>query len=212
MPIDNRLLRLDIERNSGAIYRLVKPQMEERFAELKDEMLADYDDNPVTEALAKGSEDPTQSDGLVESGTGEGGNLFSAVGFEAGEDPAGVVRDVLVEDSKINASQYSREVGANVITFKVPIHISALSTFHNKVAQALPLKWTSRAFTDVIEKGLPGLPEYLFDPVRDFNGKSRSGPAIQLNNGGKLSGGSVGPIRWVSDVLAKFKRAISDSQ
>lgn len=212
MPIDNRLLRLDIERNSDAIYRNVKPLMEERFDEIKGEMLVAYDEHPVTEELEAG---PLAHSRYIHvkdgpDGDGDGGNLFSILGFEEGEDPAGAVRDVLVEDSKINASQYSREVGPDTITFKVPIHISALSTFNNKVAEKVSLEWTDRPFTDVIEKGIPNLPGYLFDSQRDFKGASRSGPAIQVQ--GKLRGGSVGPIRWISDILADFKRALTESR
>lgn len=202
MSINYRQLRIEMERNGDAIYRKVKPVMLAEFNDRKGILLAEFDANPVTRELQAG---PDAVSDVVN--TMNGGNLYSLIGFEAGENPTAVVREILEKDLRLNQSQISREVHANTITFKTPVRMPTLDSFHQRVAQALPLAWTSRSFTDLLERGITGFPQYLFDNLRNFGGKSRSGTAIQLPH--NIRAGSTRRVPYVSAILASFRRLIA---
>lgn len=202
MPVNYRQLRIELDRQSqDVIYRKVKPLMVEAFEDRKGIMLAEFEANPITRELEAG---PDAQSNIVN--TANGGNLYSLIGFNAGEDPAGAVREILENDVRLNVSQTTREVKQNTIVFSTPVRMPTLQTFHDKIARMLPLEWTSRAFTDIMERGISGFPMYLFDNLRNFGGKSRSGTAIQVPH--KIRGGSTGRIRYVSEILASFRRLV----
>lgn len=203
MPINYRLLRLELQKQApDAIYRKVKPIIQERFEEAKGEMLAVFDEHPVTQELDEG---PDAEGSKIR--TRKGGNLYSALGVEAGDEPAQVVRNILEKDVRLNISQTRREFNGNKITFLTPVRFPTIDEIGVKAAKVIKLGgWTTRSFVQMIERGFSGLPHYLFDPDRDFKGKSRSGTAIQVK--GTLRGGSFPGQRWVSDVLASFRKAV----
>lgn len=203
MPVNYRNLRMELDRQAPeAIYRKVKPLMEAEFADRKGMLLAEFEAHPVTRELNAG---PNATSDIIN--TSRGGNLFSLLGFGSSEKPTEAVRQVLEEDLRLNTSQISREVRANTIVFKIPVRMPSLGDFHKKVAKLSPLQWTSRAFTDMMERGITGLPQYLFDSLRNFGGASRSGTAIQVPH--KVRNGSTPPIRYVSDLLASFRDLIA---
>ena len=203
MPINYRNLRIEIDRQSkDAIYRKVKPLMQAEFEARKQVVLDEFDAHPVTQELEAG---PDASSQFID--TAHGGNLYSFLGFNAGENPTEAIRKVLQEDLRLNISQTTREVHQNTIIFKTPVRMPTLTTFHDKVGSQVPLEWTSRSFTDLLERGITGFGQYLFDTIRNFGGASRSGPAIQINKG-TLRGGSAPRIKYVSEFLARFRSLI----
>jgi hypothetical protein len=210
--VNYRQLRLEIDRQAEtAIYSKIKPLIKQEFDSKKEAMLRDFEQHPVTEALKAGAANPEVDDGLVN--TAHGGNLFSLLGFEEGTDPTVAVREVLTDDVKLNLSQTKRQVKTDVIEFRTPVRIPNLETVHEKVGQKQRLAWTSRGFTQLIERGIPWFSSYLFDNRRRFGDASRSSTAIEAKNqktGGlvKVRDGSFGPIRYVSDILARFKSLI----
>lgn len=201
MPVNRNLLRLELARQSDTIYRLVKPKIEKAFNERKQEMIQEFESHPVTKELSEG---PQASSSYIK--TAKGGNLYSLIGFNAGENPTEAIREILEKDVRLNLSQVTREVKTNSIVFKTPVRSPSLGEFNNKIAGAVPLEWTSRSFTDLIEKGITGFGSYLFDNLRRFK-TSRSGPAIQIDS--QMRSGSAPRIRYISEILANFRRSIT---
>lgn len=203
MGINYRQLRLEIDRQAPeAIYRKVKPLMQQEFDKRKRETMQALDEHEVSRELEEGP-DATQSS-FVD--TIKGGNLYSLLGFKAGEEPVEAVREALDETLRLNISQTTREVRHDTIVFKTPVRFLSLADLHKRIAAKLPLEWTSRSFTDLLERGITGFPRYLFDREREFK-TSRSGPAIETEH--PVRSGSTRPIRYVSEILATFKRLIS---
>ncbi len=203
MPVNRNLLRLELQRQApDAIFRRAKPILEERFAEAKADMLETFDEHPVTQELEDG---PDAHSSTIR--TKKGGNLYSALGIEDGDDPTGVVRDAIETGTRLNLSQTRREINGSKITFLVPIRYPSIAEIGDKAKRVIRLGgWTTRSFVAMIERGFSGMPNYLFDPERDFKGKSRSGTAIQVK--GTIRGGSFPGQRWVSDILAGFRNTI----
>lgn len=204
MGVNYRVLRLEISNQAEkVILPRIKPLIKQEFESKKEIMLQEFDNHGVTRELKAGSTDSTAPSSYIK--TRKGGNLFSLLGFEAGTDPTEAVREILNKDVKLNLSQITKEVGSNNIVFKTPIRIPTLDTIHEKVAQKSPTPWTSRAFTDAIERGITGFGKYLFDATRHFKA-SRSGPAIQID--ATLREGSTPRIKYISQIIANFKSLI----
>lgn len=202
MPINYTQLRLEIARQSeNAIYAKVKPIIKETFEEKKGELLENFDNHEVTRELEDG---PDASSSFID--TNHGGNLYSLIGFGEGENPTDELRDVLEKNIKLNLSQTKREVKSNIIEFKTSVIIPTISDVNEEIGKRVKLKWTSRPFTDLIEKGITGFSKYLFRSEGFGNGVSESGTAIETKKA--LRQGSVPRIRYISDILKKFRDSI----
>lgn len=206
MGINRRLLTKEIAKQSKPIFAKIKPLMEASFERRKETLLNQFDNDEVTQALSAAALDSSIDDGIVN--TAQGGNLYTFIGFNQGDDPAAALRDVLEKDIKLNLSQTKRDVRDTTIVFTTPVRIPTLATIHKKMADLVPIKeWTNRGFTDLIERGVTGFQRYLFDGDRMVKG-SRSGHAIQVK-GWNIRGNGFRGIEYVSKILRKFRDSIT---
>lgn len=202
MGINYNILRKEIDKQSEkAILSKVKPLIKKEFDKAKEQMLNEFDDNEVTRELEAG---PDATSSFVD--TGHGGNLYSLIGFTEGEKPTEELRDILDSSIKLNLSQIKRNVKQNTIEFRVPVVIPAIGEINDKVAKRVNLAWTSRPFTDLIEKGITGFNKYLFRKEGFKDGTSESGTAIEAKK--PIRSGSLGKIRYISDILKNFRDSI----
>ncbi len=205
MAFNRRLLTVELSKQVKPIYAKVKPFMQEAFNDRKEQVLAEFDEHPVTRALQAGAADSTADDGLVN--TAHGGNLYSLIGFNEGEDPTVPLRDMLEKDLRLNISQTTREVKNETIIFRTPVKSPTLATVHKQMAKDAKVEWSSRGFTDLIERGVTGFGRYLFNSARRFP-TSRSGPALQIKKA-TLRSGSAPRFRYISDILSRFRDLIT---
>jgi len=208
--VNYRLLRLQISQQADrVILPKIKPLIKAEFKGKKEAMLDYFDNHAVTRELKAGSENPRTSSSFVN--TKEGGNLFSLLGFDKGTDPTVVVRDILDKDIKLDLAHTTKENNARGILFKARVEIPNLATINEKVAEAAPVKWQpTRSFTEMLERGVTGFGHYLYKATRVFKSPipSRSSSAIQIDGTIKGRSGAMPPIRYVSDVIATFKKLL----
>lgn len=203
MAFNRRILRMEIERQSDVVFNKIKPKIQKRFEMAKDELLEEFDYHPVTQEIAAG---PNAESFYIR--TSAGGNLFSLLGFEADANPTEDLRKILEENITLRIQNTTKKSTAKGITWETPVMLPTLEEINDKVTEETPLSWSpTRAWTTLIEKGIPWFAHYLFDNERSLKG-SRSGTAIQVEATIKNGRSPVPKIKYVSWLLSEFKKSL----
>ena len=209
MPVNERLLRLAVAKQSERVLvKEVRPFVKLDFETKKEMFLEAFDEHPVTQELNDGPNAFSRNSKLSSTG----GNLFSLLGFDADQKPAVALRTYLDANVKLGRTGAGQVVGKK-IRFTTPVNFPTVEEVDAAMSENSDssLEWTSRPFTNLLSRGISGLPRYLFDISRGWgNPPSRSGTAIQVK--GKLQTGSLGPIKYVGEVLGVLKRLLSNNK
>lgn len=159
--MDKELIRLakSLQRDKNYI-RAVQQEISQKFSQIKEEIMNEFENHPVTVEL-KGGINAQNISGTL-SGKA---NLYSFIGFDAGHDPIKPIKDLLEK------SNYR-------ITFN-PDSLSAIVNFEIPTAQQIflitPMPWAEgRSWARGIETGISGIGYYL-----KVEKNSRSGFGIQ---------------------------------
>lgn len=152
---------------------------------LKDEMIKEFLQHPVTKEILAG---PNASN---TSGTlGGYGNLFSFIGFEAGERPIDPIL-ALLRQTRYSVGRVNR--GVATITVEIPSK--------EQIFSATPLPWASGlSWAERIEVGLSGLGMYM-NKKSDY---SRSGTGIQSNT--QQRSGGFSNTKYISAFLNHWEK------
>ena len=155
------------------------------FQKIKNQMIAEFLNHPVTIELRGGLESPNISGTLG----GKSGNLFSFIGFNSGEDPTKAIEEVLQNTD----FRFSR-LTTKSIEFKIFVPDA------KEVFTVTPMPWApGRSWAKGIESGLSGL-GYL---LRKSSASSRSGVAVQSKK--RVRGGKFQNVPYISSLLKKYK-------
>lgn len=210
MPVNYRVLRKELVSQSAKVRVRAQPQFEKRFEETKKTLLQDFDTHEVTKEIQRG---PTTHRSMIPVG-----NLFSLLGFDAGEHPTTPLRAYLKKEIKLDKGSIGLETNAGKILLRGNVTIPTLDEIYDHTSETTPLPedWPEgRSWVQLVERGIPGFPRFLsvLDPERGRKRRfriegSHSGTAIQVKTK-DLRGGSVGPISYVNGLLASFKARIS---
>tara|TARA_R100000152_G_C6769467_1_gene195306 strand:+ start:519 stop:1100 length:582 start_codon:yes stop_codon:yes gene_type:complete len=169
----------------------IEAQAREKFKKIKEEMIREFLDNPITQEIMAGPS------GVNISGTlGGVSNLFAFIGFNEGEDP---IAPILLILENINM-QYNREIkrGKPGVMFKVNLPTA------EDIFAVTPLPWaTGRSWAEGIERGLSGL-GYLLR-----KNKGRSGAAVQ-SRVRKVRNGKFRNSPYISSLLKKYRQRFKD--
>lgn len=208
--VNLRVLRKEISvQSKRAIEPRAEAAMEKEFAKIKNQLLRDFDRHPVTNELEDGNR--AESNYV---NTSHGGNLFSLLGFKYSQKPIQKLRRILENSIKF-AGPIKTRVRGNKIIIEKTVSNPSLDTISSEVGSASKLDWTNRSWLDLLEKGITGFASYLFDEEQ-LKQWSRSKTAIEAKdkNGNliKVRDGSLGPIRYISDLLLKFRNRISKTK
>lgn len=159
-------------------------QISQEFEKIKQQILNEFDNHPVTREI---------NDGISASnisGTLDGiTNLYSFIGFNEGDNPTKVIRDLLEK------STYKIITNTN--------GISSIASFEIPTAQEIfaitPMPWaTGRSWARGIETGISGIGYYL-----KVEKNSRSGLGIQ-NKRQVRSNIRFKNISYISALINKF--------
>lgn len=162
-------------------------QVMKSFEKIKREMILEFMNHPVTREILGGPH------AFNESGTLNGyGNLFSFIGFIAGENPIDPILDLL-SDSKI---QYSNTSNSGIMfTIFIPSK--------EKIFNATPLPWASgRSWSEAIERGISGLGYYL---NRENLNNSNSGTGIQVKSNLRKRD-KYKPVKYISALMNEYTK------
>jgi len=208
MALYTRALRIAVASNPQAqriLVKQVRPLIKLDFEAKKEQFLQTFDEHPVSQEISEGPGAFSRVPELANSG----GNLFSLLGFYKEQNPIAALREYL-KDNVVLYKTGAGKLKGDKITFDTPVYAPSEDEV-NQVMASQPesqLEWTGRSFTDLLRRGISGLPQYLFDLTRDFSQvPSRSGPAIQVK--GNLRNTNVGPIPYVKELLNGLTRLIS---
>jgi len=190
-------------KNKDKIFAKVKPKLEKQFQKRKNEMLEAFDEHPVTQELEGGENGGI---GLVE--TAHGGNLFSLLGFNAGNHPAENLRKILESNILLKSNLAKAKKTKNRVLFEVPVEIPTMETIGKKASAKNSLsRWTTKSWIDLVENGIPWFAHYLFKDGKKIN-KSASGTAIEVK--AEIEQGRTTPfngIPYISQILRDFKNS-----
>lgn len=208
MALDQRLLRIAVA-NDPEVQRVlisqVRPAIKEAFTERKEEFMKAFDDDPVTKEIEAGPRTSSHLPELAETG----GNLFSLLGFYAEQQPIGLLREYLRDNVVLYKTRAGVAKGDQIV-FATDVLAPTVSEVNDVMASQdeTKLEWTARSFTELLARGISGLPKYLFSLTRDFSRvPSRSGPAIQVKT--DLRSTDLGPVPYISTLLGKLTQIVS---
>ena len=180
--IQKQILRENIVRKE------LKKQIDKEVESINKKFLDAFDAHPITIEIEGG---PTASN---ISGTLDGaGNLFTYIGFNKGDRPIKILRQVL-EKYEIQYHPHEKYIKINVI---VPTK--------EEIFAATPLPWANgRSWANSIERGLSGLGQYLYRASGVST--SKSGYAAQVKN--TLRGGKFRNIKYMSSLLNNYYKEL----
>jgi len=159
--MDKDLLEVLNQLHNDPTYTKYEEQIiDTKFNEIKSEILAEFNNHPVTREIEGGIGAQNYS-GTLSDVT----NLYSFIGFEAGDEPVLPIR-MMLEKSRYRI--YRTKKGAiSTVTFSIPTA--------SDIFAKTPMPWaTGRSWAKGIESGISGLGYYL-KKARN----SRSGLGIQ---------------------------------
>lgn len=202
MPINESLLRITIMKQAEKVLvREVRPIVKLDFEAKKEKFLEAFDEDPVSQELSGGVDAFSQVPELAEVG----GNLTSFLGFEPNKNPIGSLREYLNDNIVLYQTKAGRIVG-NQIVFETQFVSPTETEIGQVVANDADTKltWTDRPFTDVLDKGVPGLPQFL--PKSLPNPPSRSGGGIQTKK--NVSDVDMRPNHYIKRLLGVLARIV----
>jgi len=163
----------------------VKRIVNSEFNKIKEDLLREFNNHPVTKEIESGV------DSLNSSGTlGGVGNLFTFIGFERNDRPIDAIR------SAFNAIRLtSTMVKRNGDSQTYIMYPSASDIF-----KITPLPWAEgRSWAKGIESGLPGLGKFLHTE----SDVSRSGEGIQTNK--NIRSAKFSNTKYISSIINQFE-------
>lgn len=177
--------------------RILKAEFETRimknFDMVKNEMVKEFLDHPVTKEILNGPSSDNMSGTL-----GGNGNLFSYIGFEEDSDPIGKV----LEEFRKTSIRFSGLIDNGAVwTIFMPAK--------EDIWEVSPMPWAAgRSWAKGIETGISGVGQYLYD-LRGELPSSRSGTGIQTKS--KLRKKSrFKNVKYISMILAKYEQKFSE--
>lgn len=189
MPI--KIPKQVLQNASKQAVKLLKPSVEEsiskRVEELKQQMINEFMNHPVTEEIMNGYNASNTSNTL-----GGVGNLFSFIGFESDDAPIIPIIELL---EKTKASFGLTNQDFIIVNITMP---SAQDIF-----SITPMPWASgRSWAKGIESGISGIGFYM-----QKYGKGRSEGGIQTDS--KIRSGKFKNTPYISAILNKYRMLFS---
>lgn len=183
------------------ITKLVK---EEYFYPAVYEMIDEFENHPVTQEIEGGIE----ADNISETFGGkfknsEGKNLYSFIGFNAGETPISVIRSFFDLKHKYGPKMELSSVNKKRLKFNFKVYTPNIEEIYKQtpIPWAAGLSWVRR-----IEIGIPGLGRFLNKFGID---SSRSGGGVQVDR--ELRPAKFKPVQYLSGIFDRFIKKFNNA-
>ncbi len=165
--------------------------LNEKVERAKDELLTEFNQSPVTQELEAGED---ASSLVLPQGYG---NLFGFLGFDAGREPIGPVREEL---EKIEITSRKPQVSGRTWVFRI------IFPSEEDLEKVSKMDWESgRSWINAVTKGLSGFSHFLSSLKRRLG---RSGGGVQVESDLRSSGEYFAGTPYVIGMLGRFKRKI----
>ena len=163
-----------------------KRTVRQAFLNLKEEMIQEFLNHPVTREI-KGGIGSENISGTLGGIT----NLYSFIGFEDGGDPIKPIEDIL-RKTELRFIKFNTQIVEFEVSIPEPYEIFAVS----------PLPWANgRSWAKGIESGLSGLGDYL----KKSSSNSRSGLGIQTPKSVR-KGVKFKNIKYITALIRKYQK------
>jgi len=172
------------------IPKVARPQIERQlrtaFQKVKNEMIAEFLNHPVTIEI-KGGVAAKNISGTLDGIT----NLFSFIGFDSTSDPTGDIENMLYK-TDFKFDRYTTR----------SVEYSVYIPEAKEIFAVTPIPWaTGRSWAKGIETGISGLGYYL----KVSRNNSRSGLGIQSPRQVRKKGVKFNNISYISALIKKYK-------
>ena len=164
-------------------------QAQEEMSKIKQELLEDYNDHPVTKELEAGAD----SENISQTLNGVG-NLTTYIGFQEGSNPTEPVRDKL----KTVSLNPKVRISNNDSNLSFEFDVIAPSIEEIESVGSLPFE-QGNSWIRGIENGISGFGAYIYG--RMFK-NSRSGKGLQGRR--SFRQGDFRPVSYMSEIMNKF--------
>jgi|ERR1041384_1487732 hypothetical protein len=177
----------------------------------KNEMLEAFDNHKVTKEIEAG-ESTNNSSGLLYGY----GNLFSFIGFNEGDEPIELVRNILKLNTglKSDSDKFVRFSGGGTIIFGFDVKIPSKDELYEKTEY--PGENRAGSWLEGIERGLYGLKSYLYDDTGKFEEyDSRSTTGLQAKSGQKViivRKGDARTIKYITEILKVLENSLKKNK
>jgi hypothetical protein len=168
---------------------------ESKVDSAKKGFLETFEQDEITKEI-EGGESASNSSGTL----GGYGNLFSFIGFDSGDKPTEVVKNLIKKIRLIKKSYRKVVSDGAIISFSV--FMPSISDFE----KSTPIPWaTGRSWLLGIERGISGLGYFLSQ-----SGLGRSGGGAQSEN--KIRSGSFTATKYFSSMYNDFIKKIKSKK
>lgn len=210
MPLNPNLLRLAVAKQAQRVLvKDVRGLVKLDFEEKKKRFLNEFDNDPVSQELAAGPDAFSQ----VPSLAAVGGNLFSFLGFLKTQNPIAGLRGFL-QDNVVLYQTKAGKISGNKVIFETQFVSPTESEINRVMANSTDTKlhWGStRSFTDILAKGIPGLPRFITGSFPSPK-PSRSGGGLQASNNLRSMEERTPKIPYVKRLLGVLGRIMRPRQ
>ena len=196
-------LNLEIDKAMGGspeVKRVALKYAESRFNRVKQAMLKEFDEHPVTSELSKGGRSTNDSGTL-----GGYGNLFAFIGFDQGTKPTESLRHLLDVATQITQTSYRNR------------HYYFVVETPNKKAmeKVTPMPWepgNSWLFGIEETRGISGLSHFVYKRWLTSNRKGTPGGStwgFQLKDYPYMEGATFTPRAYVKEILSNLRDKVN---
>lgn len=193
VTLNRRQLEKDIfVKGEKILIRKLQPIIDERVRDIQQDMVNEFETHPVSQEIAAGN-DASNTSGLL----GGYGNLFSFIGFDAGENPIAPISRILKKRIYSKIQRRNNNGSFNLTIF---------APDKDEVYADAQVGWMGdRSWADGIEKGIAGLNRFLYD--EDGFKNSRSITGVQTKN--SIISSSAGRTPYISSIINNFKKRLA---
>jgi hypothetical protein len=164
-------------------------QAQEEMSKIKQELLEDYNDHPVTKELEAGAD----SENISQTLNGVG-NLTTYIGFQEGTNPTEPVRDKLKTVTLNSKGRVSKD--DSNLSFEFDVIAPSIEEVES--VGSLPFE-QGNSWIKGIENGISGFGAYIYG--RMFK-NSRSGKGLQGRK--TFRQGNFRPVSYMNEIMTKF--------
>ena len=188
-------------RNKKASMRIVTEAVEEVINEARVDFLVELENHEVSKEISAG---PTANN--TTGSLGGVGNLFSFIGFKAGEKPIEYLKSFFLKKSGVTkVTLQSATRGRFIVNTNIPSK--------EEIFERTSLHWdVGRSWLDGIEKGLSGLGQYKFglDRLESYRSRSKTGLQLKPTSEVKLRSGKFKRMSYFTELYNRYlKRLVS---
>lgn len=176
----------------------IESRAQDFIDDLKQDLINDFLNHPVTQDIIAGSKDPTANTDISNS-LGGVSNLFAFIGFDRGSDPIQPILEVFDKQFALEKRGAPHIAGGLKYSIKTP---TPQEVFDVNVT---PMPWNKgRSWAQGIELGISGLNQ-LIRLHADADVKSKSGGAIQSKRN-RVRPGKYQNQKYISFLLNEYKK------